>query len=395
MTSAVIAYSETLDLSPTVHDSFVAIYLFSLSRDVTIDFTIDTTMNIPGYDALVYYTTPPNNYIGTILFLSYIVAALYATIAITWSLYSQYSTIFNGPPSKKDEKLDAARTARARHIKIYAFLASLSFATLSYNMLMFLITHFLEWSTKKSQNPSDVTVEQLKRWMLESTLFQDFAQDLVKNAPNAVWTEAAILATWFWNIYMAQKGKIYCLGRTLEFANKFAARERKYDASMVRNYTLLSQILPISFTVLLFIIQLHLSSPDIAQTEASKEPKSAPRRRSPIASLQIPNILLNAALLALPALRSNSIFMVLLLLTRAILLLPHSAIMSLRDADVVKCITVSGGFAVASVATMRKDLNYGGVLGSLGDGGYAIKSLAWDALLGLVAYAVLGWGGGV
>ncbi|XP_014558003.1 hypothetical protein COCVIDRAFT_95853 [Bipolaris victoriae FI3] len=338
-------------------------------------------MSIPGYDALVYYTTPPNNYIGTTLFLSYIVAALYATFAITWSLYSQYAAIFNRPTSKKDEKLDAARTARVRHIKIYAFLASLSFATLSYNMLMFLITHFLDWSAKRSQNPSDVTIEQLKRWMLESTLFQDFAQDLVKNAPNAAWTEAAILATWFWNIYMAQK-----------------ARERKYDASMVRNYTLLSQILPISFTVLLFIIQLHLSSPDIAPAETSKEPtkpKSAPRRRSPIASLQIPNILLNASLLALPALRSNSIFMVLLLLTRAILLLPHSAIMSLRDADVVKCITVSGGFAVASVATMRKELSYGGVLGSLGDGGYAIKALSWDALLGLIAYAVLGWGGGV
>ncbi|EUC48579.1 hypothetical protein COCMIDRAFT_34062 [Bipolaris oryzae ATCC 44560] len=338
-------------------------------------------MNIPGYDALVYYTTPPNNYIGTTLFLSYIVAALYATFAITWSLYSQYAAIFNRPTSKKDERLDAARTARSRHIKIYAFLASLSFATLSYNMLMFLITHFLEWSAKKSQRPSDVTIEQLKRWMLESTLFQDFAQDLVKNAPNAAWTEAAILATWFWNIYIAQK-----------------ARQRKYDASMVRNYTLLSQILPISFTVLLFIIQLHLSSPDIASMETSKDlakAKSVPRRRSPIASLQIPNILLNAALLALPALRSNSIFMVLLLLARAILLLPHSAIMSLRDADVVKCITVSGGFAVASVATMRKDLSYGGVLGSLGDGGYAIKSLAWDALLGLIAYAVLGWGGGV
>ncbi|EMD64362.1 hypothetical protein GGP41_006782 [Bipolaris sorokiniana] len=338
-------------------------------------------MNIPGYDALVYYTTQPNNYIGTTLFLSYIVAALYATFAIIYSLYSQYATIFGGPASKKDEKLDAARTARARHIKIYAFLASLSFATLSYNMLMFLITHFLEWNAKNSPSPSAITIEQLKRWMLESTLFQDFAQDLVKNAPNASWTEAAILATWFWNIYMAQK-----------------ARERKYDASMVRKYTLLSQILPISFTVLLFIIQLHLSSPDISPTETSKEPakpKSVPRRRSPIASLQIPNILLNASLLALPALRSNSIFMVLLLLTRAILLLPHSAIMSLRDADVVKCITVSGGFAVASVATMRKDLSYGGVLGSLGDGGYAIKALAWDALFGLIAYAVLGWGGGV
>jgi hypothetical protein len=69
--------------------------------------------------------------------------------------------------------------------------------------------------------------------------------------------------------------------------------------------------------------------------------------------------------------------------------------MSLRDADVVKCITVSGGFAVANAAMMRKDLTLGGVLGSLRDGGYAVKALGWDAVLGLVVYLVLGWGGGV
>jgi hypothetical protein len=166
----------------------------------------------------------------------------------------------------------------------------------------------------------------------------------------------------------------------------------------MRTYILLGQILPVSFTVSLFLIQLHLSSPDIAPTSAANnatKSDSAPKRRKPIATLQIPNILLNAALLALPALRSNSIFSVLLLVTRAVLLLPHSSAMSLRDADVVKCITVSGGFAVANAAMMRKDLTLGGVLGSLGNGGYAVKALGWDALLGLVVYLVLGWGGGV
>lgn len=165
-------------------------------------------MDIPGYNAVVYYATPPNNYVGTTIFLSYIVAALYATSAITWSLYSQYTSIINAPASSKDEKLNAARMARARHVKIYAFLASLSFASLSYHMLMFLIKHYLEWSSHKTQSLGDVQIEQLKRWMLESTLFQDFAQDLVKNAPNAAWTQAAILATWFWIIYVAQKGKM-------------------------------------------------------------------------------------------------------------------------------------------------------------------------------------------
>ncbi|KNG50974.1 hypothetical protein TW65_71803 [Stemphylium lycopersici] len=338
-------------------------------------------MEVSGYDALVYYATPPNSYIGTTVFLSYIIAALYATITIVWSLHSQYANIFHASGLEKDERLYASKTARARHIKIYAFLASISFAALSYNMLMFLITHYYEWSGGKRGIQSNANADKMLRWMLDSTLFYDFAQDLVKNPPNTIWTQAAILATWFWNIYMGQK-----------------ARERKYDASMMRTYILLSQILPISFTVSLFLIQLHLSSPDImpkAAAETLTKPDPAPKRRKPIASLQIPNILLNAALLALPALRTDSTFMVILSVARAVLLLPQSQLMSLRDADVVKCITVSGGFAVANAAMLIKDLTLNGLLGAIGDGGYAVKALGWDAILGFIVYIVLGWGGGV
>jgi hypothetical protein len=164
-------------------------------------------MAIPGYDELVYYATPPNSYIGATIFISYIVAALYATFTITYSLFTQYQTLFNEHTSKKDARRDAAKVARARHIKIYAFLVSVSFTTLSYHMLMFLITHYLEWSGDKNRSLSNVKGDKLKKWMLESTLFQDFAKDLVKDVPNAVWTQAAILATWFWNIWMGQKGK--------------------------------------------------------------------------------------------------------------------------------------------------------------------------------------------
>jgi hypothetical protein len=177
-----------------------------------------------------------------------------------------------------------------------------------------------------------------------------------------------------------------------------AARQRKFDASTMRTYILLSQILPISLTVTLFIIQLHLASPDIQAPTPSSDPtqsQSPPARRKPLASLQLPNILLNASLLAQPSLRSQSIFSSLLFFERAILLLPHSGLISLRDSEIVKCITVSGGFAVANAAMMRKDLSFGGLVGALGNGGYAVKALGWDAVLGLAVYAVLGWGGGV
>ena len=163
-------------------------------------------MDFSGYNNLVYHSTPPHNYIGTAIFLSYIAAALYATITIVYTLYTKYTALFHSTVSKQDEKLQAANIARARHVKIYACLASISFATLSYHMLMFLISHYLNWTGAKSQSLSDVSGEKLKTWMLNSTLFQDFAQELVKDAPSAVWTQAAIISTWFWNIWMAQKG---------------------------------------------------------------------------------------------------------------------------------------------------------------------------------------------
>lgn len=171
-------------------------------------------MAIPGYDD---YFTPPQNYIGTTLFLAYIFAALYATFSISYSLYSQYNaTILGSNKRTKDENLQRARSARARHIQIYAFLASISFATLSYNMLMFLINHYLTWRDPSDHSLSELSApsgERLKSWMLDSSLFQDFANDLVKDAPNALLTQAALSGTWFWGIWIAQKGMLFRISR--------------------------------------------------------------------------------------------------------------------------------------------------------------------------------------
>jgi hypothetical protein len=164
-------------------------------------------MAIPIYDDLVYYATPPNSYVGSAIFLSYIVAALYATCNIVISLYTRYNAIYHSGKFSKDAKLEAYKAARVRHIKIYAFLASISFATLSYHMLFFLITHYLNWAGGKHQELSFRTSSSLKNWMLQSTLFQDFASELVQSKGNAAVTQLAILGTWYWNIWMAQKGR--------------------------------------------------------------------------------------------------------------------------------------------------------------------------------------------
>jgi hypothetical protein len=157
---------------------------------------------------LLEYATPPTNYIGTTLFLSYIFLALYATLSICYTLYAQYTSIFHpvSPPPNNHESLQAARTARARHIKIYAFLASLSFAALSYHMLMFLVGNYLEWSGSGEGLGEEVGVGSLCKWMLNSTLFQDFARELVRDRQSALWTQVAVLGTWFWNVWVGRKG---------------------------------------------------------------------------------------------------------------------------------------------------------------------------------------------
>jgi hypothetical protein len=170
----------------------------------------------------------------------------------------------------------------------------------------------------------------------------------------------------------------------------------------MQNFILLSQILPISFTVCLFLIQLHLASPDIQSPPPASSKKQAiakstpPIRRIPIASMHLPNILLNAALLALPPLRGHSIFSSLLVLARLILLLPHTGLISLRESDIDKSLFVCAGFIVASqMQGEKKGLKLGSEVKALYHGGYAVKALGWDAVLGAVVWVCLTWGGGV
>lgn len=167
--------------------------------------------------SVIRYAHPPQNIVGSTLFLAYIALALYGSTAISTSLYKQYSSIAFPEKSKKKEKkkektdekeqLKTIQDARKRHIKIYAFLASISFATLSYHMLSFLITSYAKYSGKNSLALKNLTVDNLKAWMVNTSLFDTFAKELVRDGPSTAWTQIAILATYFWNLWMADKGK--------------------------------------------------------------------------------------------------------------------------------------------------------------------------------------------
>ena len=174
-------------------------------------------MSLFQQNPLTQYTTPPNNYIGSTFFLSYIVIALYLTSTIGYSLYTQYTSAFHSHPSSPPSKFKQngagkveTRNARAQHIKIYTVLALISFTSISWHMLGFLITSFLDWNNSSTRNVFAVlgnnAFHKLKRWMLETSLFNDFAIQLVNDGESAIWTQLAILATWGWNLWISGKG---------------------------------------------------------------------------------------------------------------------------------------------------------------------------------------------
>lgn len=159
-------------------------------------------------DSLTAYANPPYNVLGATLFTSYVVVALYSTTSITASLYRQYSSIKSLKSNGKEDELHMrVQDARKRHIKIYAFLASLSFATLSYLMFGFLTWSYRQWASDKWLVFRTLNMDKLKGWLWDSTLFETFARHLVEDGASTLWTQTAILSTWFWNIWMAAKGK--------------------------------------------------------------------------------------------------------------------------------------------------------------------------------------------
>ncbi|PSN75650.1 hypothetical protein BS50DRAFT_478408 [Corynespora cassiicola Philippines] len=337
-------------------------------------------------DFLTQYGSPPTNYLSTTLFLSYIASALYLTFSISISLHAKYTAIFHAEdeptpesnPKSKSQRLASAKEARKRHIQIYAMLSGIIFASLSYRMLHFLTLSFYAWRSEKSHLGKDVPISggEVGAWMLETSLFDDFAHELVRDGPSAVWAQLAILGTWFWGLWMATK-----------------ATQRRFTDTSMLPYILLGQVLPISFTASLFVIRLHLESPDIAPADPSSKP--APRKLKKRASLTLPTLLLNASLLCLPRLQNHEGFMLLVLFARLVLLVPFSGRVSLKDSEVMKSMTVSGGFVAANLAMMRKTVPMGDVARGLKTGGEALGALGWDAVLGTALGAVLGWGGGV
>ncbi|KAF2735897.1 hypothetical protein EJ04DRAFT_563038 [Polyplosphaeria fusca] len=335
---------------------------------------------------------PPMNIVGTTLFLSYIGLALYFTIQITTALRHQYLQI------------PRAKRLKARHVRRLAVLSAISFATLSFHMCWFLIRSYTRWSERYALRSSDFSALTLRTWMLDSTLFQDFASELVRDGPSSIWTQTSLLAAWFWNVWVAQE-----------------ARHRGLGRQTMRSYIVLGQILPASFSATLFMIHLQLlsikaktngASAKTALVRADSPKKKRKDKKSESAdgtnptqsngvlakpapqshrafSLMLPTIMFNALLMILPPAQRSSYFIPLVLLIRFTLFLPHRIPLGKGADDMASSAVLSAGFVLANANFLHRGYSLRELARGLRTGGHAVKALAWDALISVLVAAMI------
>jgi len=98
----------------------------------------------------------------------------------------------------------------------FSALAIASFTILSWNMLKFLITSYIEWADQRAVCPYALQVVDLYEirqfvssiwfWATESNLFQTFAEDLLVDPRNWKQVQMALLYTYVWNVWMSTLG---------------------------------------------------------------------------------------------------------------------------------------------------------------------------------------------
>ncbi|KAI7504470.1 hypothetical protein KC367_g1040 [Hortaea werneckii] len=181
----------------------------------------------------------PTNYLGAVIFWSYILAALaFSGIAIHSIVNIKPTT--TRPRNHDDSKQDA------QSLRLFTLLAALSFATLSGNMLHVLIHSFQHWhSALPSPLPHSHPPGQpappttwpslIWHWSTTSALFQDFAHAILATPARRIWTFGELGMAMAVCLHIGQEGRRRRVPRLYAF---FA----------------LSQILPVSFVQDLFYL---------------------------------------------------------------------------------------------------------------------------------------------
>lgn len=155
----------------------------------------------------------PSNFAGTVIFISYVVAALCLTAFLAYDLSSAYLSLTSSHLSRR-----TGRSTISSHVYTFLTLAILSFSVLSYHMLNFLILSYGSWAGNRNipvpyspfgpqglvgYNRTRIHVWQ---WLTGSTLFLDFAKEICATWSRYWWTSQALWATTGVYCFMAFHG---------------------------------------------------------------------------------------------------------------------------------------------------------------------------------------------
>lgn len=153
--------------------------------------------------------TPIYNLSGALIFTAYVASALFLVAFIHQSILRAY----DATPKKKDDKL-------YRNLQVFSALSVLSFSTLSYHMLAYLIVSYRSWATQHGYElpqrlfggkgvlncRGDCRGLPIWSWLTTSTLFQDFANEICATHARFWWTQQALLATMAWTAFISIEG---------------------------------------------------------------------------------------------------------------------------------------------------------------------------------------------
>jgi hypothetical protein len=306
------------------------------------------------------------NYAGTAIFLGYIGAALVLVFRQIGNILSAYN---------------ALKTSQEKRQKagIFAGLAVLSFAVLSFNMLSDLFVSYRAYS-KDSGFRVSLSDTRLWSWMLHSNLFEEFADALAESHVTWWWTQLALLVTMHICIWLAQN----CMSLHIcELARTLQADLWSPDNLNGRNglpeLGLISQILPISFTLNLSYIHAVL--------DARPRDKAIPPAHhfSAIPLLSIVGIYL-AGLSYVPTQSAKGSLIPLVLLLRLLLALPSFLTPAVSTKSVHALLAILGIAMQAQTTLNAFSAGYGWRdIAKAIHAHPAVTTLGYDAVIAIVS----------
>lgn len=150
-----------------------------------------------------------SNLAGAVVFVIYVIAALFLTAFLSSSLFATYVSLDSTYKRLIDKKL-----------RPMAILSCISFSVLSFNMLNYLIVSYAALTHSRTISlpagwydllksviyPDRAPRVHIWEWLKTSTLFRHFAQTICMPDGAFWWTGQALVTTMAWSIYMSVEG---------------------------------------------------------------------------------------------------------------------------------------------------------------------------------------------